>query len=435
MNKRTFYKDEKGQDCFELFEISKVFVNGLTFFDGFTSDPFLLDIVNGFRLKGKLNVGKLEKAIKKAYADIDALRTIYVKNEESAYFQIPDEYDFTLLPIVPEGADAEARYEEAQNMVNANISLRGAFYLPCAARFELYELDANDHLFMIYMNHMFTDGESVKLVVKKVMTDYFGIGLLGKVHKLTMMDYYRDAQQKLLASQEKNEEYWAKEKEGFQLYRFRDPEPYNELEPDEYRLQFDRKELQENARGMHTTLSNALICAFHLALAKVYGLSETMITIAAANRMDKRFWNTVAPMAKTVIHRLPVNPSESMRAYLGTALKKFSENMEHVDASFTTIGVTRFLFDYINLSEPIPPVPGLEMSFWAPDFNVESPEYAMHGVILLIIETEFTIDVNFICRHDIFNKHDLLTLRNQFMRAVACMKENPEITVGETLGE
>ena len=74
-----------------------------------------------------------------------------------------------------------------------------------------------------------------------------------------------------------------------------------------YEITFQREVLEAFARKARTSTANLLVTALHLALDKVFGVTDSAFTLASANRSHSEFSQVAGLLVRGVPHQLKVH--------------------------------------------------------------------------------------------------------------------------------
>ncbi len=427
----TYIKDSEGKEELDLFELTKVFTNGLVSVDGESVPNLMAGCATGLRIKGKLNLDKVEKAIQMLFDNIDGMRAVV--DRELEIFRIRESYEYKMEVIVPEGNSPDEKFEKAKEECN-KLVVSENFYDDCACRFRVYELGQNEYFLIVATNHLFGDGQSLMLIVKQMIELYFGIKRKVTINSKTMMDYYENWKKvKASAQYKENNLYWEKEKRGIEnLYTFNPPEENNVLSDDMYTLEFDLRKLKNIAKKARTTVPNLAMTAYHMGFANVHKTAQSIITVAFANRMEMEYLDTFAPMVKLLINRVRFTQDMAIKELLRAVMQKTSETIKHSYIAKEYIGCNRYFFSYLPEIGGFMSVPGYKVEVWVPEI-IDPSKYRMPFILCTAVEQNGKLAFQITCNREYYNKNDILLLREGISNLVNKLDENENALVGDVL--
>jgi hypothetical protein len=426
-----FIKDKKGNEKFEAFELVKLMTQGVQLIDGRFDKRFPLVCAAGMRIKGKLDLNKLEKAVNKGYRDIDTMRSVLnMDNPDDLYFKIKESYEYKLNEKVPEGVDAEERYANAQREVQFNVFQR-EYYKDCACRIEVYKLDENDHFFTIAIEHGMADGQAMLLVLKKLILDYIGLPGGGKINKRSLLDFYEFFEEfKHNGVMEQNTAYWTKEAEGLDgLYKYNEPLENNTITEEEKLVIIPMSTIKQAGKNYKTTAGNLVIAAYMAAVSKVYGTNEAAITCISANRSVPEFFDTAVLQLDPMLLRTSVPKDDTdVKTYLKSVMMTTSEGMKHTPSFYSKVPYSRFLFSYaqdLTKGMSVTNLPGVEVTSWLPQ-TIPEHVFDVNYIFLIAFEQKDTMELHFALDDTIFCRTDFIKLADtmkDFFERLASQKD------------
>jgi len=144
----------------------------LWFLDRFMPDTGVYNMPLALRLQGELNLEVLERSLGEIVARHESLRTIFQDGEESALQVITSPEQWTAQVINLEQVPAEHRDAECLRMLGAE-ALRG-FDLTGGPLFRalIWKLNADEHVLLLNMHHIISDGWSMGIFMKELAALY-----------------------------------------------------------------------------------------------------------------------------------------------------------------------------------------------------------------------------------------------------------------------
>ncbi|MCY1022989.1 non-ribosomal peptide synthase/polyketide synthase [Pyxidicoccus sp. MSG2] len=144
----------------------------LWFLDRLSPDGFAYNIQTALRLEGTLDVGALERALAEVVRRHESLRTTFGSEDGRPFQVIASEGALPLARVDLQHLPEEARLAEALRL--ANEASRGPFDLGTGPllRPTLVRLAEREHVLVLVMHHIVSDGWSMGVLVKEVGAFY-----------------------------------------------------------------------------------------------------------------------------------------------------------------------------------------------------------------------------------------------------------------------
>ncbi len=406
------------------------------------------------RLSGKLNVAALSQALDAIVARHDALRTTFVVvNGEP--MQIITSSRSLDLPLVDLGALAEAaREEEAQRLLQEEVGKPFDLTQGPLIRGLLLKLKDEEHILLITMHHIVTDGWSIGLFHKELSALYqaFVKGEPSPLAELPIqyVDYavwQREwCEGEVYPSQLA---YWQKQfatlppvlelpsdhpRPNAQAYRsFRGA--YHSLSLPKQLT----RDLKRICQKENVTLFMALLAAYHVLLHRYTGEEDIVVGTAIAGRQLPEIENLIGVFINTMALRTPLTPELTGRELLAKVRQTALEAFENQDLPFerlmtelhherTLAHNPLFQVMFILQSEDIPPLqmPGLEVEH----FRVES-NFADYDLTLDVSEGPDEIICVFKSNAELFESETIVRMMNHFQTLLEGIVANPEQAISE----
>lgn len=259
-----------------------------------------------------MNRFKLECAFRKLLQRHESLRTSFEMIDGIPYQKIHEEIDFQLEFL-------ETHEEEAQKMSNSFLE---PFDLAAAPLFRVWlnqVKESGNHILLMDMHHIISDGVSEVLMVKDLLALYSGETLTPL--KLQYKDYSEwQNRQEQVETLKKQEEYWLNHFEG------KIPElklPYDYVRPAVRTFAGSSVDFEigpeqtaaliQLAAGSDSTLYIVLLAVFNVLLAKVSGQEDIVVGVTTAGRSHSHLENIIGIFVNTLAIRN--YPSANKRFY------------------------------------------------------------------------------------------------------------------------
>ncbi|HEX2202009.1 MAG TPA: amino acid adenylation domain-containing protein [Longimicrobium sp.] len=401
------------------------------------------------RLKGRLDVPALERALDAMRERHETLRTTFVEKDGEPV-QVIHPFAPSALPVVdlsrlpkPErDARAEAlAYEDA----NTGFDLLTGPVL----RATLLKLAADEHLLFLTMHHITSDGWSMSLMVKELASIYAAF-TEGKEQPLPELPLqYADFavwQREYLAGDvlERHLKFWRERLAG--------APPVLDLPLDRPRpaveshrgMRFDHKvppelaaKVKELARAEGATLFVVLLAALRVVLGRHAGQDDVVVGTAVANRTRGQVEKLIGFFVNTLALRGDLSDDPTFRALLRREKDAVLEAFGHQDLPFERIveelkiprdasrnPLFQTMFTVQNAGDDKLLMPGLEVAPAAVNYDSAKFDYSMdvyeeHG--------GFTVGVEFAL--DLFEEASARRLARHFHRFLEALVRDPDAPI------
>ncbi|MDO7900266.1 condensation domain-containing protein, partial [Pseudomonas citrulli] len=288
------------------------------------------------RLKGALNLSALEQAFASLVARHETLRTVFQRQADDSLVQVPasaalviERQDLRGLPPA-EREQAVRRAAEAQSMRPFDLSVGPLL------RVELLALDDQEHVLLLTLHHIVSDGWSMNVLIDEFIRCYdaFEAGTVPQLAELPIQysDYALWQRRWLEAGEQARQlAYWQA--------RLGDEHPVLELPLDHprpalpsyrgTRYEFDvepalAEQLRATAQQHNITLFMLLLGAFNVLLHRYTGHTDIRVGVPIANRNRAETEGLIGFFVNTQVLRTELDGQtrvdELLRAVKDTAL-------------------------------------------------------------------------------------------------------------------
>ena len=335
----------------------------------------------GLRLTGPLDVGALRRAITEIVARHESLRTCFPARDGRPYQLIAEPRPVELEPVPESGAaDDTARPFDIEN---------GPL-----CRWRLYRRGEDDHLLLVVLHHLITDGWSFGVLTSELGTlyDAFRDGAPSPLPELPVQyaDYalwQRDA----VAGDDLAVQlgHWRAELDGIEPLDL----PTDRPRPPEQTFNGDRHwfripgplsdGLFALARSEGVTPFMALASVFQILLARAAGQDEVALGVPVAGRDQPELSGLIGYFVNTLVLRGDLSGDPTVRELLCRTRERAADGYRHLDIPLqwvtSELGYRRdlsrnalfdvmFAWQDVPASEPV--MAGLEVAFDSPDATV-----------------------------------------------------------------
>ncbi len=316
------------------------------FMDQLEPNRAIYNMPDTHSFKGALDLEALERSLSELVRRHEILRTTFALVEGTPVQVIAGPARLRLAVVELSGLGAEARASEAQRLANEEAQepfdlSRGPLF-----RMRLLRLGEAEHVLLLTMHHIISDGWSLGVLGRELATLYeaYQAGASSPLAELPIQ--YADFavwQREWLrgAVQEKQLGYW-REQLGGEL-------PVLELPADRPRPARQRYRgaaanievsaelsgrLQELGREGGATLFMTLLAAFKVLLWRYSGQAEILVGTPIANRNRAETENLIGFFVNTLVLRTQVSGGESFRELLAQVRETTLGAYEHQDVPF-----------------------------------------------------------------------------------------------------
>ena len=318
----------------------------LWFLDQLDPGSAVYNIPAAIRLEGPLTISVLERCLQEVVSRHESLRTIFVARNGQASQIVTGIEEFKLEIIDLSGTPRAVREERAKELVSGEA--QRAFNLAAGPLFRalLLRMDREDHVLVITMHHIVSDGRSKMILIEELASLYkaFSNNLPSALQPLSIQyaDYacwQREHFEK--ESLDAQLSYW-KERLSGEL-------PVLELPADHPRpaLQTFRgarqsftipaqlsKALKEIGRREGASLFMVLVAAFNTLLHRYTGKDDLTIGTPVDSRGRAELRNLIGLFVNTLVLRTDLSGNPTFRELLQRVRQVALEAYAHQDAPF-----------------------------------------------------------------------------------------------------
>jgi hypothetical protein len=305
----------------------------------------LSHVVTGFptRWRGRLNEAVLQRAICELIRRHDALRTRIILCAGGPMQEIRDFGDYELVVDDLTELEASTRERELKRLISKHMLDPidvGVFPL---FRFRLIRVEEDDHVLVMVIEHIITDGVSLNLLHGELLTIYQDVteGRAPSLPPAPQFSDYAFRQRGMLRSWiEQHASYWQERMKGCQRLRF----PDDRLEHVEglagtgtvvLRIHGGlRAAMGEWCRRMGTTLVMGFFVAYVAVVLRWCDVSESMIVFQVDGRADGGANRIVGYLASVLYLRVGLLESDTFVDLLRRVTEEYCNAHEHADASY-----------------------------------------------------------------------------------------------------
>jgi amino acid adenylation domain-containing protein len=422
----------------------------LWFLDQLEPGSSLYNIAAAVRLDGRLNIPALNSAFDEIIRRHESLRTTFTDSAGEPQQVIAAEQKLT-LPVFDLGP-LPASEGEAEASLRAAEEAQRPFDLSAGPllRATLLRLAGEEHILLLTMHHIISDGWSMGVLVKEVATLYAAFAT-GKPSPLPepSIQYadYAVWQREWLqgALLEKQIEYWKRRLDGVQpleLPADRPRPPVQTYAGARYDFELPQeltRRLQALGQSAGATLFMTLMAAFQTLLHRYTGEEDICVgtPIAGRTRLDTE--SLIGFFVNTLVLRTTVASTSSFKQVLSGVREAVLEAHTHQDVPFDR------LVEILQPARDLSRTPFFQVIFALQEAvveKVELPELKLSPVkadkttakvdlTLLMEETAEGLKGSFEFNTDLFDRATVERLTGHFRQLLEAVSDNAEERVSE----
>jgi len=291
--------------------------------------PFALRIV------GELDYSLLSESLNKTINQNDVLKGFFFECDEKSYFKILDTVDYTLKV-------SQLNNQEIKKVIDNFIEPINLNKWPLF-RFEIFNINRNENLFLCDFHHSIMDGFSLNIFVKQVIGFYQKIFYpINKIQYRDILVTQSDDRYQTLI--ENNRNYWEQRYSG-ELPILDIPLDYNRPKVKDNigkKIKFELNEtdfllLKEAMKVTETTLNMILIACYNILLYKYTNQEDIIIGIVSSGRERKDVKDIIGLMIETIPLRNFPNPNKSLGVFINEVRQCIIDSFDNQPYPFENI--------------------------------------------------------------------------------------------------
>lgn len=392
------------------------------------------------RLKGNLDTGALEKAFENIINRHDGFRTSFIEIEGEPFQTVDDRTRFKLA--VETVSNAAELNEKIKTEARRGFDLATGELL----RVRLWKLNANEHILLLVMHHIVTDGWSLGVMVKEIRNEYarqigeeFSRAENERNEDLQYADY-AEWQNRRVENGElaRQIEFWKNKLDGISGVLNLPTDFERPVEPSFKGAKIPVHippsvvaglKKAETAQGV--TLFVLLTVALNILLHRYTGETDICIGVPVANRLSGETENIIGFFVNSLVIRTEFGENETVRSLIQkirkNALEAFSNQEVPFDVLVENLPLKReisrnpiFQVAFAFQNTPIENLvlPGLECEYIEPD-----TETSKFDLTLDLRETENGLDGHFEYAADLFGEAAVRRMAKHFSAITGLLNE------------
>ena len=317
----------------------------LWFLEQVESSKGAYHIPSALRIAGPLDAGALERSLAELVRRHESLRTAFRAGKDGTPRQeIVEDIEFRLALL--DLASAQVEDEELLRVVAEEAAAPFDLTQPPLLRALLMRLASDDHVLVLTMHHIVSDGWSMGVLVEEMTALYeaFGQGRPDGLPALPLQyPDYAQWQREWLSGKELERQltYWRETLQGIEdnvelpIDRPRPPVQSFEGDTVEFDIPQETSELAKQvSRLQGATLFMTLLAAFQTLLHRISGCSDVTTGVPVAGRQRPEVEGLIGFFVNTLVLRSRSNGSESFRDRIEQARKAALGALSHQDLPF-----------------------------------------------------------------------------------------------------
>lgn len=402
------------------------------------------NIVMPIRLRGNLNVERLEESFKHVIRNNENLRTSF-KNENGIPYQtIRSDFEFSLRQYYLMNFEGKDTDKPINSIISAVSKQSFDLEKDLLIRGYLVYKGKDEYVLIVVMHHIISDGWSMELMTREIAGDYNNEGK-GNIaeEKLSYIDYIYWLDERKEAT-EKQKEFWKKtlspDMEVVSL-------PTDYIRPDvqthngyTVTSELDKdltSKIKAFCKDNKITTFMFMLTAFSVLLHKLTGNTDIPIGVPIAGRGKKETEDMIGFFVNTLVMRCSVDGADSIQKCLENARDVSLKAYENQDVSFEEL--VRMLVKKRDLSRS--PLVQVMLNVQNPDginFDLKGLEVRPYPIIqentkydlTLYVEEYFgKMNLRAVYNSDLFKQERMQEFMRQFATVTQTVLEKKNVKI------
>ncbi len=315
------------------------------------------------RIKGNLEVGILEKSLKRIIDRHEIFRTVYLEREGVAFQEIIPANQWNLNLVNRQGCDEKETKECIRQEVKRPFDLSKDYMLRC----HLYQIDDAHFVLLLITHHIAVDGWSFPILIKELFSCYHALNGDRTPNLPELPIQYSDYAIWIRENMthdviEKKLRYWKTKLSGAEKLHLATDYPNRLRNSNNGKVTYGcinreiTKEVYKLSKEQGVTLFMTLLTAFKVLLNKYSGQSDISIGTPIANRIRKETECLIGFFINTLVIRSDQSKAAHFIDFLSQVRTTTLQAYDHQDVSYekviNAIGDQRST-DHTNLGHDI----------------------------------------------------------------------------------
>lgn len=392
------------------------------------------NIPAALRIYGDLNINKLNECFKTIIERHEILRTSFVFRHGEILQRINEDSEFKIEIIDKPQSSID---EVIQKFIKAFSINNGSLI-----RSELVCLGKNNHLLLVDMHHIISDGTSIGIIIKEILSVYKG-EILPEL-KIQYKDYAVWAEKKEKGFEVQQSEFWLNRfKNGITPLQlptiYKRPDVRSNLGTFiNFNINEDLKVNIDNIINKNeSTLFMYLISVYYILLSKYTEQKDFIIGTPISGRNYANIQNLIGLFIKMIPLRINILEDESFLSFLervkDNTLSSFENQDYHFDNLVKKVDIKtepgrNFLFDVVLVlqNEKI-----TKMDMDELEFEFYPIKWNMSKYDILIEARENSNEINFKLEYctELFNEDFIRKFSNDYLKITNIISNNQNIKI------
>ncbi|WP_212004531.1 non-ribosomal peptide synthetase/type I polyketide synthase [Chitinophaga sp. HK235] len=399
-----------------------------------------------FSLKGALNTTALEYAWRNIVNRHEVLRTVFIQEGESAYQHVLEKNQWQLSVI-----DKSVYEEDPQVFINGLITVPFDLSKDHMLRVYLVPLAPEEHVMVLMMHHIASDGWSLSVMVKELLELYNAyIAKREPVLEVLPIQYadYAIWQRDYLNSEllGRKVDYWRNQLKDIPALKlptdFERP-VINSTRGDLITFRIDRtltRQLETLAQQQESTLYMLLLAAFKVLLYRYTGQEDIAVGSGIAGRLQQETESLIGFFVNTLVMRSDLGGNPAFDSFLQQVRQTTLDAYEHQEVPFervveAVVGARDVsqnpLFQVMFALQNIPDIPELrlgEVMLKRQRINHTTSLFDLFWSISVqpygtVVELEYCIDL--------FTERTIRKMMDHYVALLRAIVQNPALPISE----
>ena len=401
-------------------------------------DNLVYNMPYGFKIKGHLDKEKLEKAFNEVITHQQSLRTVFQFSDGILMQKVNEDVKLNLKCI--EAADNNEVEEVIRKFIRP-FNLTEDLLIRC----ELIKIDKLNHILLVDMHHVISDGISIDIFIKDLFNSYSGKKLSKlEVQYTDYSMYYNELlnDKNIIDEQER---YWMDVFSG-EIPELIIPTDFKKAKINNYdgkrvtsRIEGEiLKQVRKLAKDQGTTMYSLLFVAYYILLKDFTNQDDIAIGTGISSRNSPKLQDVIGMFINTFsIRNYPKNDKK-----IGTFVKEVTDSIlgayENQDYPFEElvkklniprksgrIPLQNTIFVYRKLEEDLLNIKDLEIDIYDLNFNI-----LKNDVYISCIDKSDYIEISFEYSPALFKQKTIEKLSNKYAEILVKMIENIDEEIG-----
>lgn len=289
-------------------------------------NPFYI-VPLAIRLEGLLNFPALSRSVNELISRHEILRTRFVESAGRPVQVIREQLELVIPLVNLQGCAAESQQQEIQKLISAEANQLFNLSAGPLLRATVLRVDSRQHIFLLSIHHIVTDGWSMSVLAQELTTLY-AASAAGQASTLARLPVqYADFvlwQQAWLQGPvlKQQASYWREQLAGLVPLQLPTDYPrparsafHGAQLPFQFSPQLSRS-LLHMSRQAGVTLFMTLLAAFQLVLSRYSGQEDIAVGTAIANRQQSELEALIGCFVNVLLLRTRINHRQTVRELL-----------------------------------------------------------------------------------------------------------------------